>query len=114
MGKGKNDVYVAVRSYAGIFKVSLHESGDCFVGLTTQFAEHNSSALTERGGSRHFDTWKRKTQREDRVEVLAIVVPQDERSERAELDHNEKESPEVAVTRRITQGSVRDHCTRSR
>ena len=41
-GKNKSDVYVAVRSYAGIFKVSLHESGDCYVGLTTQFAAHNS------------------------------------------------------------------------
>jgi hypothetical protein len=52
--------------------------------------------------------------REDRMEVLAVVVPQDQRSERAEFDHDGKESPEIAVTGRITQGSVRDHCTRSR
>jgi hypothetical protein len=29
VGKGKSDVYVAVRSYTGILKVSLHESGRC-------------------------------------------------------------------------------------
>jgi hypothetical protein len=52
--------------------------------------------------------------REDRTEVLALVVPQDERSENAELDHEEKESLEVAVTGRITQRSVPDHWTRSR
>lgn len=76
VGKGKSDVYVAVRSYAGIFKVSLHESGDCFVGLTTEFAEHNSSALTERGGSRHFDTWKRKTHSGSQLSIpFRLVFP---------------------------------------
>ena len=40
---------------------------------------------------------------EDRVEVLARVVPQGQRSERAELDHDG-----------ISQGSAADHCTRSR
>jgi hypothetical protein len=40
-GKGKSDVYVAVRSYTGIFKVSLHETGECNVSMTSQFAERN-------------------------------------------------------------------------
>jgi hypothetical protein len=60
-GKGKSDVYLAVRSYAGIFKVSLHESGRCSVAFTSQFAERNPSALAGRGGSRYFDKWRRKT-----------------------------------------------------
>jgi uncharacterized Zn finger protein len=51
---------------------------------------------------------------EDRVEVLALGVPQGERAERAELDHMRKEAPEVAETGQIIQGSVRDHCALSR
>jgi len=62
-GKGKSDVYLAVRSYAGIFKVSLHESGRCSVAFTSQFAERNPSALAGRGGSRYFDKWRRKLQK---------------------------------------------------
>jgi hypothetical protein len=75
-GKGKSDVYVAVRSYAGIFKVSLHESGDCYVGLTTQFAEDNPSALTGRDGSRHFDKWKRRTHSGSQLSIpFRLVFP---------------------------------------
>jgi hypothetical protein len=51
--------------------------------------------------------------REDRVEIIAVWVPQGERSERAELDHMRRGPPEIAVTGQITQGSVRDHCTPS-
>ncbi len=55
----KSDVYIAIRSYTGIMKVSLHESGECFVALTEQFAERNPTALV--GRSRRFDQWKRVT-----------------------------------------------------
>lgn len=75
-GKGKSDVYVAVRSYTGIFKVSLHESGECSVALATQFAERNPSALTGLGGSRHFDKWLRITHSGSRLSIpFRLVFP---------------------------------------
>jgi len=57
--KGKSDVYASVRERAGDFKVSLHESGECNAGLTTQFAEKETDALTAMGGTRHQSTWRR-------------------------------------------------------
>jgi hypothetical protein len=89
-GKGKSDVYVAVRSYTGIFKVSLHESGECFVGLATQFAERNPSALAGRGGSRRFDTWWRITHSGSRLSIpFRLVFPGSElREVRTEDDQD--------------------------
>lgn len=88
--KDKSDVYVAIRSYAGIFKVSLHESGECFVGLTTQFAEANASALRGRGGSRHFDKWKRGTHSGSQLSIpFRLVFPATElREVRTEDDQD--------------------------
>lgn len=81
---------MAVRSYTGIFKVSLHESGECFVGLTTQFVEVNPSALTGRGGSRHFDTWKRRTHSGSQLSIpFRLVFPGSElREVRTEDDQD--------------------------
>ena len=92
-GTGKSDVYVAVRSYAGIFKVSLHESGDCYIGLTTQFAEDNPSALTGRGGSRHFDRWTRRTHSGSQLSIpFRLVFPG---SELREVSTQDDQDPRV-------------------
>ena len=76
VGKGKSDVYVAVRSYAGIFKVSLHQTGECNVSLTSQFAEKNPSALSKLSGSRHFDKWRRVTHSGSQLSIpFRLVFP---------------------------------------
>ena len=36
--RGKSDVYAGVREITGEIKISLHETGECNAGLTTQFA----------------------------------------------------------------------------
>jgi hypothetical protein len=86
-GKGKSDVYVAVRSYTGIFKVSLHESGECSVSLTSQVAEQNPSALTGLGGSRHFEKWLRKTHSGSQLSIpFRLVFPGSELREVSTAD----------------------------
>jgi hypothetical protein len=58
---GKSDVYAAVRDIAGKIKISLHETGECNAGLTTQFAGKEVSAVAAMGGSRHQSKWSRHT-----------------------------------------------------
>lgn len=58
---GKSDVYAAVRDIAGDIKISLHETGECNAGLTTQFARRELAAVTAMGGSRHQSQWTRQT-----------------------------------------------------
>ncbi|MCK0517849.1 hypothetical protein [Williamsia sp. DF01-3] len=53
--KKSADVYVAVRTIAGIEKVSLHESGNYAYGVTEQVRAH----FVEDGESRLHDTWTR-------------------------------------------------------
>lgn len=55
-----SDVYAAIRDIAGELKVSLHESGQCHAGLTSQFALREQEVV-EQLGSRHQNRWQRNT-----------------------------------------------------
>lgn len=59
--RGKSDIYVAMRSVAGIVKVSLHQSGDCNASMTQQAAENNPAVVERLGGVRHMGQWRRQT-----------------------------------------------------
>ena len=76
---GKSDVYASVRERAGDFKVSLHESGECNAGLTSQFAAQEASAVTAMGGSRHQSRWIRDTHTGSRAVIpLQFAFPASE------------------------------------
>jgi len=57
--KSHSDVYVAMRHVGGLFKTSLHESGECNIGYTREMAKRKSRRLTALGGTRHAFTWRR-------------------------------------------------------
>jgi hypothetical protein len=74
--KGKSNVYASLRNIAGQIKISLHESGMCNAGLTSQFAENETNAVAAIGGSRHQSTWYRKTHVGSRVVTpLQFAIP---------------------------------------
>ncbi len=76
---GKSDVYASVRERAGDFKVSLHESGICYAGLTHPFALKESDAIVAIGGSRHQSTWTRRMHTGARVVApLQFAIPASE------------------------------------
>jgi hypothetical protein len=50
-----------MRGIAGECKISLHASGECFAGLTEQFAQKEPDAISAMGGSRHQSRWTRAT-----------------------------------------------------
>jgi hypothetical protein len=56
---GKSDVYVAIRTIAGISKISLHATGTCNASLTSQAVKNDSTIAERLGGSRHLDQWNR-------------------------------------------------------
>lgn len=75
--KGKGDIYASMRGIAGQVKISLHESGSCIAGLTTQFATKQAEALAAMGGVRHQNQWTRIKHTGERVVTpLQFVVPQ--------------------------------------
>ncbi|MBW2004071.1 MAG: hypothetical protein JRI72_05570 [Deltaproteobacteria bacterium] len=76
---GKSDVYAAVRDIAGDIKISLHETGECNAGLTTQFARQELAAVTAMGGSRHQSKWFRRTHVGSLIVTpLQFVIPANE------------------------------------
>ena len=61
--KGKSDIYVGVREIAGKIKISFHETGECFAGLTYQFfSKQEGNVKSGIGSSRHQSKWIRQTQ----------------------------------------------------
>lgn len=56
---GKSDVYVAVRTIAGLSKISLHETGACNASMTAQSIAMDSTVLDTLNGTRHLDQWRR-------------------------------------------------------
>jgi hypothetical protein len=66
------DVYVSVRSIMGEMKASLHQSGECQVSLTSQYAATRMDVE-----NRHFDTWYRPklTQELQGTVPLMITFP---------------------------------------
>lgn len=76
---GKSDVYASVRERAGDFKVSLHKTGECYAGLTSQFAKQEAAAVSAIGGSRHQSKWTRVTHSGSHVVTpLQFVLPASE------------------------------------
>jgi hypothetical protein len=76
---GKSDVYASVRGIAGETKISLHETGECNAGLTTQFAMQEVAAVAAMGGSRHQSRWTRLTHVGSRVVTpLQFAIPASE------------------------------------
>lgn len=76
---GRSDVYAGVRDIAGEIKISLHESGQCNAGFTTQFARQERNAITTIGGSRHQSKWFRQKHVGSKVVTpLQFVVPSSE------------------------------------
>lgn len=76
---GKSDVYASVRDIAGDIKISLHESGECFAGLTSQFAKKETAAVTMIGGLRHQSQWTRLTHVGSRMVCpLQFAIPASE------------------------------------
>jgi len=92
---GESDVYASVRGIAGQIKISLHESGECTAGLTTQFAKREMAAVNAMGGSRHQSRWTRLKHVGSRVIVpLQFAIPA------TELRSSEMEP--VAVSKKVT------------
>jgi hypothetical protein len=56
---GESDVYVAIRTIAGIKKISLHATGACNASLTSQAVKNDPTIAERLGGSRHLDQWNR-------------------------------------------------------
>jgi hypothetical protein len=76
---GKSDVYASLRGIAGEFKISLHETGECSAGFTTQFAKQEKAAVNAMGGSRHQSRWTRlKDVGPLMVVPLQFVIPASE------------------------------------
>lgn len=76
---GKSDVYVAIRTIAGTFKVSLHESGDCNASITQQACEKDPRLVEALGGRRHIDQWHRRTHTGSLLSIpLRIAFPESE------------------------------------
>jgi hypothetical protein len=77
--RGKSDVYAGVSEIAGEIKISLHETGDCNAGLTTQSAMQEVTAVAAMGGSRHQSRWTRQTHVGSRVVTpLQFAIPASE------------------------------------
>jgi hypothetical protein len=76
---GRSDVYASVRNIAGQIKISLHETGACHAGLTTQFAEKEVAAVAAMGGSRNQSKWFRRTHADSCIVTpLQFVIPASE------------------------------------
>jgi hypothetical protein len=90
--EGKSDVYAGVRERAGDMKVSMHESGECCAGLTTQFSKQETVAVAAMGGSRHQSKWVRTKHTGLQVVIpLQFVFPESElRNWRQESVKDEK------------------------
>lgn len=77
--QGKSDVYVAVRTIAGTFKVSLHESGACNASITRQAFEKDLGVVEALEGGRHIDQWHRRTHTGSLLSIpLRIAFPESE------------------------------------
>jgi len=76
---GESNVYASVRDLAGEIKISLHESGQCNAGLTSQFAAKDANAIAMMGGLRHQSQWTRLTHVGSRiVNPLQFAIPASE------------------------------------
>ena len=71
-GKGKSDVYIAIRTLGGVLKVSLHESGVWRFALTKEFWEMRG----ENDADRLIEKWERpQPLHEEVTSAFDIIVP---------------------------------------
>ncbi len=71
------DVYVMARSLAGVIKASLHESGDCVAGFTSEFApQARALGMLAHGASRQTISWARRPLNEALSLLLRIAFPE--------------------------------------
>ncbi|WP_136525415.1 hypothetical protein [Geomonas ferrireducens] len=71
-----NDIFLAVRTNAGQFKISFHGSGVCQIGLTTQFVEEVKEQLAEAGKDRSLDRWRRPVAPDKEKILYCVLFPQ--------------------------------------
>lgn len=87
---GKSDVYIAIRTIAGTFKVSLHESGACNASITKQAFDNDLDSVEASVDNRHIDQWHRRTHTGSLLSIpLRIAFPESElrsRSDQLTLD----------------------------
>jgi hypothetical protein len=75
----KSDIYIAVRTIAGLYKVSLHETGQCNASMTSQAVLADPSLLQKQGGNRHLDRWQRPPPMKDLLSIpLRLRFPASE------------------------------------
>jgi hypothetical protein len=70
------DFYLGVRSKAGLFKISFHESGVCQIAVTSQFAEEVSEQLKSSEQGRSINRWRRPVAPADESILYYILFPQ--------------------------------------
>lgn len=74
-----DDVYVAARVLGGMLKVSLHRAGDCYAGLTSEFARQaKAQGMLAPGTSRQQLRWVGRPLSEDFSLLLRVVIPTSE------------------------------------
>jgi hypothetical protein len=71
-----DEIYLGVRSKAGIFKLSFHGSGVCHFALTSQFAEEVSEQLKLTRQERTISRWRRSVAPDNEKLLYCVVVPQ--------------------------------------
>lgn len=77
----KSDVYIAARGFAGELKVSLHESGKCYLGVPSERIEDirdEDDRFSHFWQSRHMQRWNRANIAQQVTLGLTIIFPTSE------------------------------------
>jgi hypothetical protein len=70
-----DEIFLAVRSNAGSFKISFHGSGVCQIALTSQFVKEVNDQLIEAGKDRSLDRWSRPVASEKEKILYCVLFP---------------------------------------
>lgn len=74
--EGDSNIYFAVRSMAGLLKISFHESGECISAFTRQYKDKLKTEGKWQQETRILDRWEKTKEYTPRVIVgLRIVIP---------------------------------------
>lgn len=91
--KGKSDVYVAGRTTAGMFKISLHESGQCHVGHTSTQARKDRIPKERR----LWKTWRRPEPKNGLSIPFHLIIPVGSLRPRLPNEPNGKPKPTLWI-----------------
>jgi hypothetical protein len=70
----RNDVYLSFRNLGGVLKVSLHETGDWRMALTSEYLQTDDPALID--GGRFFERWDRPAEQSPGVTIaMRLLIP---------------------------------------